>query len=403
MLVTKLKRESIVKRDFSTFGYKFSLESEDEFVQNDAAVIISSLVEFDFRKLTHGFNTFIDVGIDVDFIYNDFLPRVEKDMKLVCIIDYKKLSFSYTLSFIEDVFEKLSEENISICVSNFNPRESEISDNILKRISFIMVPVSVNPEVYAPYVNMGISLICKDINSMEEMDIALKNELFSYYMGYYIESPKKLNINRIEKPSSMITELFIKLRTPEDLKEAIDIIKRSPELTFSILKFINAAFFAIPSKVSSVESAVSLLGFQNLRKWVNLIFLSSSVSNPDKNVYVEKSVSRAFFMEKVCKLMDPSKAPTAYMVGILSFMDVILGKSFEEIFEDIPVASEVREALVEGKNLFADLLDLVKAFEFQDQEKIEFYQSKYNLDKYRVERAYLDCLYEYDRFLDAIR
>jgi len=78
MLVTKLKRESIVKRDFSTFGYKFSLESEDEFVQNDAAVIISSLVEFDFRKLTHGFNIFIDVGIDVDFIYNDFLPRVEK-------------------------------------------------------------------------------------------------------------------------------------------------------------------------------------------------------------------------------------------------------------------------------------------------------------------------------------
>jgi len=84
-------------------------------------------------------------------------------------------------------------------------------------------------------------------------------------------------------------------------------------------------------------------------------------------------------------------------------MDVILGKSFEEIFEDIPVASEVREALVEDKNLFADLLDLVKAFEFQDQEEIEFYQSKYNLDKYRAERAYLDCLYEYDRFLDAIR
>ena len=403
MLVTKLKRESIVKRDFSTFGYKFSLDSEDEFVQNDAAVIISSLVEFDFRKLTHGFNTFIDVGIDVDFIYNDFLPRVEKDMKLVCILDYRKLSFSYTLSYIEDVFEKLSVENISICVSNFNPGESEISDNILKRISFIMVPVSVNPEVYAPYVNMGISLICKDINSMEEMDIALKNELFSCYMGYYIESPKKLNINRIEKPSSMITELFIKLRTPEDIKEAIDIIKRSPELTFSILKFINSAFFAIPSRVSSVEAAVTLLGFNNLKKWVNLVFLSSSVPNPAKNVYVEKAVARAYFMEKVCKLIDSTKAPTAYMVGILSFMDVLLGKSFQEIFEDIPVSPDVAEALIEGKNMFAELLDLVRAFEFQDKEKIDFYVSKYNLNKDRVERIYLEALYEYDRFIEAIR
>ncbi|MFP3294353.1 MAG: HDOD domain-containing protein, partial [Hydrogenobaculum sp.] len=335
--------------------------------------------------------------------YNDFLPRVEKDMKLVCILDYKKLSFSYTLSYIEDVFEKLSVKNISICVFNFNPGESEISDNILKRISFIMVPVSVNPEVYAPYLNMGISLICKDINSMEEMDIALKNELFSYYMGYYIESPKKLNINRIEEPSSMITELFIKLRTPEDIKEAIDIIKRSPELTFSILKFINSAFFAIPSRVSSVEAAVNLLGFNNLKKWVNLVFLSSSVPNPAKNVYVEKAVARAYFMEKVCKLIDSTKSPTAYMVGILSFMDVLLGKSFQEIFEDIPVSPDVAEALIEGKNMFAELLDLVRAFEFQDKEKIDFYVSKYNLNKDRVERIYLEALYEYDRFIEAIR
>ncbi|MGC8677586.1 MAG: EAL and HDOD domain-containing protein [Hydrogenobaculum sp.] len=380
MLVTKLKIETIVKRDFSTLGYKFSLEGEDEFVQNYAAVILSSLIEFDFRKLTHGFSTFVDVGI----------------------LDYRKLSFSYKLIYIEYVSENIDNISISICVSNFSSGESEISDNILKRISFIMVLVLVNPEVYTHYVNMGIGLICKDISSVEEMDIALKNELFSYYVGYYIESPKKLNINRIKKPSSMITELFIKLRTPEDIKEAIDIIKRSPELTFSILKFINSAFFEIPYKVSSVEAAIALLGFNNLRKWVNLVFLSSSVPNPAKNLYVEKAVARAYFMEKACELIDSTKATTAYMVGILSFMDVLLGKSFQEIFEDIPVSPEVAEALIEGKNLFAELLDLVRAFEFHDKEKIDFYVSKYNLNKDKVEIIYLKALYEYDRFIEVI-
>jgi Predicted signal transduction protein containing EAL and modified HD-GYP domains len=152
-----------------------------------------------------------------------------------------------------------------------------------------------------------------------------------------------------------------------------------------------------------VEAAVTLLGFNNLKKWVNLIFLSSSVSNPAKNVYVEKAVARAYFMEKVCKLIDSTKAPTAYMVGILSFMDVLLGKSFQEIFEDIPVSPDVAEALIEGNNMFAELLDLVRAFEFQDKEKIDFYVSKYNLNKDRVERIYLEALYEYDRFIEAIR
>jgi c-di-GMP-related signal transduction protein len=403
MLLTKLKREAIVKSDFSTFGYKFSLENQDEYPHNEAASVISTLIEFDVRKLTHGFLTFVDVEVDVDFIYSDFIPRIGREFHIVCTFDYAKLTNVYLLDYVEDIFTRLKSQEIGVCIYNFNPENSEISDKVLNSTSFIMMPASSDSKILAPYVDRGIKLICKDIASLEQMESALKDDLISYYMGPYVEAPKNIKVPRVEKPSPVITELFIKLKTPEDLQEATKIIKRSPELTFSILKFINAAFFAIPSKVSSVESAVSLLGFQNLRKWVNLIFLSSSVSNPDKNVYVEKSVSRAFFMEKVCKLMDPSKAPTAYMVGILSFMDVILGKSFEEIFEDIPVASEVREALVEGKNLFADLLDLVKAFEFQDQEKIEFYQSKYNLDKYRVERAYLDCLYEYDRFLDAIR
>jgi len=63
----------------------------------------------------------------------------------------------------------------------------------------------------------------------------------------------------------------------------------------------------------------------------------------------------------------------------------------------------VAEALIEGKSIFAELLDLVRAFEFQDKEKIDFYVSKYNLNKDRVERIYLEALYEYDRFIEAIR
>jgi hypothetical protein len=61
MLLTKLKREAIVKSDFSTFGYKFSLENQDEYPHNEAASVISTLIEFDVRKLTHGFLTFVDV------------------------------------------------------------------------------------------------------------------------------------------------------------------------------------------------------------------------------------------------------------------------------------------------------------------------------------------------------
>ncbi len=400
MLIINLKRQAIIKSDFSTFGYKFSIDSESEFIQNDAAVILNSLMDADLKKITHGFHTFIDVDVDVDFMYNDFFPKVQKDFNLVFNLDYNKLTNSYVLSFIEDVFEKIKQSSIMISLNNFDPNISEVSEKIINYTSFIIIPINVNSKDYEKFLKRDITLIYKDINSEEDVRKALKDELVPYYSGFYIEEPKKLPVKTTRKPPSMVTELFVKLRTPEDIQTAIEIIKRSPELTFSILRFINSAVFMIPSRVSSVESAVTLLGFHNLKKWVNLLFLSSSVPNPAENIYVEKAVSRAYFMEKICKLIEPSKIGSAYMVGLFSFMDSLTGMSFEEIFKDIPISEEVSDALIKENNFYAELLNLARAVEFKDEEKQEHY---IQLTKDKIMRAHLESLYEYDRFIDAVK
>lgn len=403
MFVTNLNRASIVRRDFSTFGYEFSLNDKSDLIQNESAIILNSLLEADINKITHGFFTFLEVQVDVDFAYNEFYPKIENATKLAFIVDYGNLNTVYTKNYIEEFFEKVKANNVYICLKNLKPGELQPTDSILRYVSFIMIPIYSNSKDYEEYIKMDIELIYTDISSLEDLQKAIKDDNVGLFTGDYIESPKKLFVKIATKPSIMVTELFVKLRTPSDLEEAVEIIKKSPELTLSILKFINSAFFALPSKVSSVESAVAMLGFDNLRKWVNLLFLSSLVPNPIENIYVEKSVARAYFMEKVCKFIDKTKTSTAYLTGLISMLDIMLDMPFEEIFKDIPVSQEIKDALIKNDNFFAELIDFSRAYEFKDKAKQQYYIKKYELDEFMVERAYLESLYEYDRFIRALR
>lgn len=404
MLFNDLRRKAIVKKDFSTFGYKFYLDKPNFEAPSESALIIDILLEADIKKVSHGFFVFIDIKPDLDLIYNEFFPKIEKGLKFGFIFNYDQIQTIYADDFIEDLFSKIKDNNIEICLTNVK-KEYSISDNLLKYISYIMINIDEDITYYENYIKTGISPIYINIDSQEKLEKALNQDKVDLFSGDYIESPKRLTVKIAEKPTGLITQLFIELRSPNDLKKAIDIIKRSPELTYSILKFINSAFFAIPNRVSSVESAVTLLGFNNLRKWVNLLFLSSISPNAADNIYIEKSVIRAYFMEKIARTIDindKDKQNIAYMTGLLSMLDIMLDSTFEEIFKDIPVTQEVYDALVNKNNFYAELLDFVRSFEYNDKEKQKYYCEKFNIDENVAARIYFEAIYEYDRFKQAI-
>ncbi|MHB1100169.1 MAG: EAL domain-containing protein, partial [Burkholderiales bacterium] len=62
---------------------------------------------------------------------------------------------------------------------------------------------------------------------------------------------------------------------------------------------------------------------------------------------------------------------SAFMTGIMSLMDTLLGTPISEILSSIPVSQEVKDALTERSGTLGKLLDLAEDLEKGNVEGIE--------------------------------
>ena len=77
------------------------------------------------------------------------------------------------------------------------------------------------------------------------------------------------NIDQLPSLPSVVTKLIEVINSPESSAEdAASLIERDPALTSKMLRLANSAFYGMPRAVSSVNSAVVILGFNAIRSLV---------------------------------------------------------------------------------------------------------------------------------------
>jgi HD-like signal output (HDOD) protein len=94
-------------------------------------------------------------------------------------------------------------------------------------------------------------------------------------------------MDQIPSLSGIVSRLIKVVNSSDSSAEDVaELIERDPALTSKVLRLANSAFYGIPRSVSSVQSAVVILGFNTLKS----IVLSASVMN----LFPSKTTSRAF-------------------------------------------------------------------------------------------------------------
>lgn len=73
-------------------------------------------------------------------------------------------------------------------------------------------------------------------------------------------------------------------------------------------------------------------------------------------------------------------------------MDSITGAMMSDLLGDIPIADDVKEALLGEQNNFRQLLDFVSNYENGNWEEIYNHLVTYKLDRESVIRLYLECV-----------
>ena len=201
---------------------------------------------------------------------------------------------------------------------------------------------------------------------------------FDLFQGYHFARPEMLSGKRSDPSKMMLIHLLSIMLSEADNSEIEEAFKQHADLTYNLMRMVNSVGAGLVTKVSSLKHALIVLGRQPLRRWVQLMLYASTKGNAATvSPLMQLAATRGKLLELVAQREHPSEldyADRAFMVGMLSLLDALLGEPLADIVARMSLHEEVESALLLHEGNLGDLLTLCEKIETGDiaaiQEKL---------------------------------
>ncbi len=237
----------------------------------------------------------------------------------------------------------------------------------------------------------GATVLADDIESAEQFEL-FKGLGVNRFQGAWFYAPELVQSRTLSPLEANALKLFNMVRKDTTTVDAVELLlKKDAELGVSLLRIINSAAMGARQKVTSLRQAVQLLGYQKLGRWAAMLMASASHSST--SLLGASSVVRGRMMELLAQHNLPDEeAGTAFLVGLLSQMDNMLGSPMAVALEGLDLDPEVRSALLQRTGRFGTMLNLVVACEAQDDQAYTEAFVRLNYTNHQVNMAHLEAL-----------
>jgi EAL and modified HD-GYP domain-containing signal transduction protein len=194
---------------------------------------------------------------------------------------------------------------------------------------------------------------------------------------------------------NVLVELMRRIDNEASIDKLEEAISLDPTLAFKLLRYINSPAFGLRVEVSSFRHALMLLGHQRLKRWLALLLASASKEHDMKPVMFA-ALRRGLLMEELVRASvgasDEQMRSEAFICGVFSLLDRMLGQPFDELLGSVPVPESVRTALVDGQGPFQPLLEVVTSVENESIYDIRQAAERLLLGENAINRASLRAL-----------
>lgn len=264
--------------------------------------------------------------------------------------------------------------------------------------SFIKFDLSViRPQSIASFVKLaqaktGAQLIAEKVETPAQH--AMLAELgVQLFQGFWFAKPELVHGQSVRPAHAVILQLLNLVRQQASTAEIEEVLKRDPTLSFNLLRFINSAGFGMRSEVTSFKHAVMLLGLNRLFKWAALLLTTSQGNDSMPPAVGSTAVARGRLMELLAKeLLPPEECDNAFVVGVFSLLDTMLGMSMQTALATVALPESVTQALLQRTGPLAPFLELTLACETGDDEAFGRTSTALGLSDGQVNMAHLQSL-----------
>ena len=185
-------------------------------------------------------------------------------------------------------------------------------------------------------------------------------------------------------------------RDEPNVEEIEQLIAADASLTYGLLKMVNSAYFALRHRATTITQAIMTLGLGQLKQWIYLLSASNAENEVDagSEEFLKRSFMRANFCSELmnyAKNMPISKSE-GYLMGMFSTLNYLIDAPLEEILSEVPVADEIKSALIRREGRCGKLYELVLSYESADWERITTLAEELGIPDNMMTSVYFICM-----------
>jgi len=385
-----IARQPIYDANLKVIAYELLFRSgkvnEANIIDGDSAttnVIINALTEIGMDQLVGPHKAFINLT------HNHIIQMAESPLH--------ELKERLVLEILEDVeaeevivdaVKKLAKDGFTIALYDFIYSESLLPLVDISNIIKIDLMALTDKELEAHTIKLANGkrkLLAEKVETQEEFD-RCKELGFDYYQGYFFSKPQIIKGKSLPANKLAIMKLLAKLQDDESSTEELaQTITQDITMSVRVLRYINSAQFGFGKEVDSIQQAIMMLGRSTIKNLANLVTMSQIEDKPHELLII--SMIRAKMAENIGQLVKADKE-VCFTAGLFSIIDTLMNSDMELLIEGLPLAENIRAALIRREGELGEILNCVLAYESGDWKNANY--NKLNIDQIRD--CYLDAL-----------
>ncbi|MDB5846941.1 MAG: hypothetical protein JWP29_693 [Rhodoferax sp.] len=211
------------------------------------------------------------------------------------------------------------------------------------------------------------------------------------FQGYWFATPTIVKARVVSPSQAHVLQLINLVREQASTDEIEAVLKKDAVLGFNLMRLINSSGFGLNQEITSFRQAVMLLGLKKLFRWAALLLTTSRNGTPA--AVGSMAVVRGRMMELLAhESMSAEDGDSAFVVGIFSLLDTMLGIPLDEALQLLSLPPPVVEALEHGTGPLGALLALARACEGEDDTAFAEAAGALPFTNHQINMAHMDAL-----------
>lgn len=354
-----IARQPVFEKNGEVYGYEVYLRRSDDLEHypkdvpfNKATFIIAELVsELGVRKVSDGKKIFINVTLDS--LLNKVLDLLPKDYVVFELIPSQIEVGRTVYSSILKRLDELKEEGAMISITEELYSGKYV--DLLQKAHMVEFTVKrINEDKASAVRRNNKKLLISRIET--EKDYEKAHALGDLLEGNYLGKPqlvKEFEIAPFLKTTLM--RMIAALNTVQSIRDFAKIIASDVGMSAKLLRFVNSAYFAKRKEIKDIVQACAYLGMENLKKFTLLVATNDYVSVENPYLW-KRSLIRAILAEEIARKTKPELTNEAYLAGLFSLIDKILGVDKIEFLRDVNIDPAIVDAYTGANETLSQIL-----------------------------------------------